>query len=187
MPVVLPGARRDKRGAWWPGRLDNSPVSGPRRQGRGWHSEPMPGTPLLVVDAANVVGSRPDGWWRDRPAAAARLRDDLAPIADGGLPGLPPPVEVVLVVEGAARNVPARAGVRVVPAPRSGDDAIVDLVAAEGGGRVCVVVTADRDLRARVSALGARVHGPRWLPRPSTGPRPGAPAGPLPGPELSDI
>lgn len=118
---------------------------------------------LLVVDAANVVGSRPDGWWRDRAGAATRLRDRLVPVATGGRPGLAPPVEVVLVVEGRARDVPAIDAVRVIGAPGSGDDAIVDLVGGEGAGRRCVVVTADRALRDRVTALGAEVRGPRWL------------------------
>lgn len=121
--------------------------------------------PLLIVDGANVVGSRPDGWWRDRAGAAARLRDALVPLAAVGVPpGLPPPVEVVLVVEGAARDVPAVPGVAVVAAPGSGDDTMVDLVAAAPGRRR-VVVTADRELRGRVGVLGAEVHGPRWLPR----------------------
>ncbi|MEV4755005.1 hypothetical protein AB0J86_07820 [Micromonospora sp. NPDC049559] len=130
----------------------------------------MDSEPLLVVDAANVVGSRPDGWWRDRAGATARLRDDLAPIARTGRPGLPPPVEVTLVVEGAARHVPATDDVRVLAAPRSGDDAIVELVRAEAGHRDrVVVVTADRELRERVAALGAEVRGPRWLrPDPPT-------------------
>lgn len=123
----------------------------------------MSSTSLLVVDAANVVGSRPDGWWRDRAGATRRLRDVLPPVAEAGLPGLAPPVEVVLVVEGAARGVPGTAGVRVVAAPGSGDDAIVALVAAEGPGRDVVVITADRALRARVRALGAAVRGPRAL------------------------
>jgi 8-oxo-dGTP diphosphatase len=43
----------------------------------------------IIVDSANVVGSRPDGWWRDRPAATARLRDQLAPIATEGITELP--------------------------------------------------------------------------------------------------
>lgn len=132
----------------------------------------MPGPPLLIVDAANVVGSRPDGWRRDRAAATARLRDELTPIPTGGLPGLPAPLEVVLVVEGAARAVPAVAGVRVVPAAGCGDDAIVELVATECTDRPCVVVTADRGLRARVGALGAAVRGPRWLRPPAAGVRP---------------
>ncbi|MCX4472779.1 hypothetical protein C5N14_09415 [Micromonospora sp. MW-13] len=123
----------------------------------------MDARPLLIVDAANVVGSRPDGWWRDRAGAAARLRDALAPVADGGLPPLlPGPAEVVLVVEGAARGVPAVPGVRVVAAPGSGDDAIVELVGATANRRR-LVVTADRELRGRVGVLGAEVRGPRWL------------------------
>ncbi|GAA2321223.1 NTP pyrophosphohydrolase [Streptomyces caniferus] len=117
---------------------------------------------LVVVDAANVVGSVPDGWWRDRHGAAERLRDALAAYAGTGLPGLvAPPVELVLVVEGAARGVESVDGVRVVPASGSGDDRIVQLVAEECGDRDCLVVTADRELRARVQALGARVTGPR--------------------------
>jgi hypothetical protein len=121
--------------------------------------------PLLVVDAANVVGSKPDGWWRDRAGAAARLRDALIPLNAAGLPDLPGPVEVVLVVEGKARDIPATDGVRVERATGSGDDAIVALVAAEGAGRPVVVVTADRGLRARVAALGAEVRGPTSVPR----------------------
>ena len=121
--------------------------------------------PLLVVDAANVVGSKPDGWWRDRAGATARLRDGLTQLHATGLPDLPGPVEVVLVVEGRARAVPAVPGVRVQPATGSGDDTIVALVAAEGAGREVVVVTADRGLRDRVTALGARVRGPSSVPR----------------------
>jgi hypothetical protein len=124
---------------------------------------------LLVVDAANVVGSVPDGWWRDRAGAATRLRDALRPVAATGLPDCPPPLEVVLVVEGAARGVTAVPGVRVLAAPGSGDDAIVDLLRAEGGGRASAVVTADRGLRGRVTALGAAVFGPSALPRWSAG------------------
>jgi hypothetical protein len=124
---------------------------------------------LLIVDGANVVGSVPDGWWRDRRGAAERLRDALAGVAEHGLPGelqaVRPPVEVVLVVEGAARDVPAIDGVRVVAAPGSGDDAMVDLLRREGDGRRCVVVTADRELRERVQRLGAQVLGPRAVRR----------------------
>ncbi|GAB1691333.1 hypothetical protein [Krasilnikovia sp. M28-CT-15] len=122
--------------------------------------------PLLIVDGANVVGSVPDGWWRDRAAAAVRLRERLAPLAAAGLPDLPAPVEVVLVVEGKARDIPAASTVRVERAPGSGDDTIVDLVGAARPGRRVVVVTADRELRARVSALGAETRGPSTLPRP---------------------
>lgn len=124
----------------------------------------MPGIALLAVDAANVVGSRPDGWWRDRPAAARRLRDRLARLAETGLTGLPAPIEVVLVVEGAARHTEDVPGVRVLGAPGSGDDALVNLARETAAqGRACVVVTADRELRERVRALGAKVQGPAWL------------------------
>ncbi|MFD6315643.1 PIN domain-containing protein [Streptomyces nigra] len=115
---------------------------------------------LLVVDAANVVGSVPDGWWRDRRGAAERLRDRLTK-ADG-VPGHDGPVEVVLVVEGAARGVESVPGVRVESAPGSGDDHIVALV-EQAAGRPVLVVTADRELRQRVRRLGADVTGPRTV------------------------
>ena len=132
--------------------------------------------PLLVVDAANVVGSVPDGWWRDRPGAARRLRDALAEVAERGLPELgDEPLEVVLVVEGAARPVAGEPdgpeSVRVVAAPRSGDDAIIDIVRA-AAGRPVAVVTADRALREAVSRRGATVLGPRSLSHLRRGPEP---------------
>ncbi|MEV7982207.1 NTP pyrophosphohydrolase [Streptomyces sp. NPDC086519] len=116
---------------------------------------------LVIVDGANVVGARPDGWWRDRKGAAERLRDRLA---ERGLPGRPTPVELVLVVEGAARGVASVPGVRVESAPGSGDDRIVELT-AEDPGRPRLVVTADRELRSRVTELGAEVIGPSTLLR----------------------
>ncbi|MGO9078479.1 MAG: NUDIX domain-containing protein [Streptosporangiaceae bacterium] len=74
----------------------------------------------IIVDAANVMGSRPDGWWRDRAAAAARLRDQLAGLAGRGLTEVPGPADgpalacwlpdFVLVVEGAARPAADGAG-----------------------------------------------------------------------------
>ncbi|MER7189729.1 NTP pyrophosphohydrolase [Streptomyces flaveolus] len=114
---------------------------------------------LVIVDGANVVGSVPDGWWRDRRGAAERLRDRLA--ADG-VPGRPGPVEIVLVVEGSARGVDSVPGVRVEAAPGSGDDHMVELV-ARAGDRPVLLVTADRELRRRVTELGAEVAGPRTV------------------------
>lgn len=134
-------------------------------------------TPALtvVVDVANVMGARADGWWRDRAGAAARLCRSVAELAARGVPaarmpaGLPPPSGWVLVLEGQARAAASSvagtgdgaAAVRVVAAPGSGDDAIVAEVAAAPGR--CLVVTADRELRRRCVALGAGVAGPGWL------------------------
>jgi hypothetical protein len=112
---------------------------------------------LVIVDSANVVGSVPDGWWRDRAGATERLRDRLADTLD--LPGVPQPWEIVMVVEGAARDVTGTDRVRTVPARGDGDDTIVELVRA--ADRPCVVITADRELRRRVTELGAAVAGPR--------------------------
>lgn len=115
---------------------------------------------VLVVDVANVMGSRPDGWWRDRAGAALRLYEQLA-AADL------PHEEVVLVVEGKAKQgVPAgREGhLRAVHAPGSGDDAIVEVTAAQvAAGRSVTAVTADRALRARLEVAGADIKNPSWL------------------------
>ena len=143
----------------------------------------------VVVDVANVMGSRPDGWWRDRAGAAVRLHAEIARLAASGravlpdAPGAPEPGPpgFVLVLEGAANAAVARlpAGergapgganaadpvppgeVRVVQARGSGDDAIVALVRELPGRRV--VVTADRELRGRCVAAGATILGPSWL------------------------
>ena len=117
---------------------------------------------VLVVDGANVVGSRPDGWWRDRAGAAARLRAQL-------LAADLPYDEVLLVLEGRARAgaLDGREGsVRTVHAAGSGDDRIVEAVSeqvSKGDGREVHVATADRGLRARVEALGAAVLAPSGL------------------------
>ena len=120
-----------------------------------------PQLPVLVVDVANVMGSRADGWWRDRAAAASRLVDEVRAA------GVASEHEVLLVLEGAARaGEPAGDGgeVRIVHADGSGDDAVVALVRAMADqDREVTVVTADRELRDRVTAAGAEVRGPRWL------------------------
>lgn len=118
---------------------------------------------MLVVDAANVVGSRPNGWWRDRAKAAADLCRGIADALDAGR--LTPPVVVVL--EGQARRGVAEgehSGVRVVHATGSGDDAIAHLSArAASDSERVTVVTADRGLRDRVVRGDCEVLGPRWL------------------------
>ncbi|RYE75106.1 MAG: hypothetical protein EOO74_10540 [Myxococcales bacterium] len=115
---------------------------------------------VLVVDAANVVGSRPDGWWKDRAGAARRLHDLLL-TADLSYD------EVVLVLEGQAKGG-VKAGrdlhVRVVHAPKDGDSAILrEAEAALGTGRQVVLITADRVLGTRAENLGARTMSPGWL------------------------
>lgn len=136
--------------------------------------------PAIVVDAANVVGSVPDGWWKDRAGAAERLLARIAELADAGVPAdaldLAADVwfpEWVVVVEGQARDAADVAGVTAVRASAAGDDEIVSqterLVAA---GRTVTVVTSDRGLAARVSSAGATPRGSRWLldlPTPSPG------------------
>jgi hypothetical protein len=112
----------------------------------------------VIVDGANVVGSRPDGWWRDRPGAAARLHTRL-------LAADLPYAEIVLVLEGKARpGVPdgTDGRVRTVHAPADGDATIAALTEAADDHQV-TVVTADRGLAARVSAAGGQVVGPGWL------------------------
>jgi 8-oxo-dGTP pyrophosphatase MutT (NUDIX family) len=135
----------------------------------------------VIVDAANVMGSRPDGWWRDRPGAATRLHGDLVALGGRGVAGSVelaglvggPELErwfpgFVLVLEGAARAAldglpagPAAGRVRAEAATGSGDDLIAELAGGLPGRRL--VVTADRELRGRCQDAGASVAGPRWL------------------------
>ena len=119
-------------------------------------------TRTVIVDGNNVMGSRPDGWWRNRAEAAGRLVADVAPVArsrggawtvvfDGAEPPCMPPHECVSVVHtGHGRRDGA-------------DDRIVELVAALSDPATALVYTSDAGLRARVHALGARVAGARAL------------------------
>jgi 8-oxo-dGTP diphosphatase len=85
---------------------------GAKENGIGQH----PAT--IIVDVANVMGSRPDGWWRDRAGAAVRLHADIAALAARStalagsgrpiLPDEPDPPCFVMVLEGAARAAAAR-------------------------------------------------------------------------------
>jgi 8-oxo-dGTP pyrophosphatase MutT (NUDIX family) len=152
----------------------------------------VPPAPVLVVDGANTIGSRPDGWWRDRRGALERLRDQLAELVSVGIPdgelgvtghrlgpvGAGPGgvaagsdrlrvhPRVTLVAEGQARDVAGVEGVSVLAAAGSGDDAVVAAVTeaiASMPARPVLAVTADRELGDRVRAAGAAVAGPRWL------------------------
>ena len=126
--------------------------------------------PAVVVDAANVVGSVPDGWWKDRAGAAARLRARLEGLAVsagdlelGGDEWFP---EVSMVVEGQARGIDDDASaVAVIRAEAAGDDAIVAEVERRvAGAETVVAVTSDRELRERVERAGAgQVRSAGWL------------------------
>lgn len=114
---------------------------------------------MLVIDAANVIGSHPTGWWRDRPGAARVFTERVRASVIAGRLGAP----VTIVLEGQARTGAAEVneeGVAVVHAPAGGDDTIAAVAEANRGA---VVVTADRELAARVRAAGAEVVGPSWL------------------------
>lgn len=134
-------------------------------------------TPVeLVVDVANVLGSRPNGWWKDRAGATERLLDELGSwiprtleltAAPGHTAGFGWVAGAHAVVEGAARSVEHAGPLELHRAGGSGDDTIVELAARlvtelDGGPRRVVVVTADRGLRARLPK-DVLVVGPRAL------------------------
>jgi predicted RNA-binding protein with PIN domain len=117
----------------------------------------------LVVDGMNVIGSRPDGWWRDRDAAARRLLGRLQLLVARG------EIEVTLVLDGASSRLLGEGmhdGVPVLFARDAGvataDDRIVALLRG-GAHEDTQVVTSDRALQARVRELGATVSSPRAL------------------------
>jgi len=115
---------------------------------------------LWLVDGMNVIGSRPDGWWRDRTGAQRRLAEELA--AWAGRSG----EQVAVVFDGRPHEIDAP-GVDVAFASRRGpnaaDDDIVARVAASADPSAVRVVTSDRDLARRVEELGAEVVGPGAL------------------------
>jgi hypothetical protein len=124
---------------------------------------------VLVVDGANTLGARPDGWWRDRRGATERLlralatlpgRDVAAPDADGERWHV---ARVDVVLEGRATGAAAPHGLEVHRTAGSGDDELVAVTATLlDAGDVVVAVTADRGLRQRLPSP-VRVAGPGWL------------------------
>jgi hypothetical protein len=116
---------------------------------------------VLLIDAANVVGSRPNGWWRDRPGAARSLVERLHAAVGSGRLAEP----VIVVLEGAARGgveEGVTGGVTVIHAPGSGDDTLLAVI-ADAAGQDVTLVSADRALCRQAEELGADVAGPRWL------------------------
>lgn len=119
-----------------------------------------------VVDGMNLLASRPDGWWRDRPAARRRLVDELSELhrRTGD------PVTVVFdgrpeageVDEGVARGL----AVRFAPGgPNAADHVIAELATALPRPGEATVVTSDAALSRQVRAAGLRVMGARAFRR----------------------
>jgi len=110
-----------------------------------------------LVDGMNVIGTRPDNWWRDRDAAMVRLVDLLErwAAAEGE--------EVAVVFERPPRPPIRSTVVTVLHAPRpkrdAADDEIMRLLAADPEPSQVRVVTSDRWLADRVWAAGASVEG----------------------------
>ena len=110
-----------------------------------------------MVDASNVIGAKPDGWWRDRDGATRRLLDDLRAFADGG-------EDVTVVLDAGRPEWAGREGtLEVAIAPRRGrdaaDDEIVRRLAADPDPGSIRVVTSDATLASRAREHGAEVEG----------------------------
>ena len=165
------------------GPVDGGPASVPA-------TPPATAGQTIIVDVANVMGARADGWWKDRAGAAARLCADVTALAsrdeasrdEEGRDGASRDWAKrdgasrdsgrhwVMVLEGRARAAAADPAlnlmdsvpwVSLVLARGSGDDTMARIAAELG--QYCTVVTADRELRRRCERAGASVAGPRWL------------------------
>lgn len=113
-------------------------------------------TQRWIVDAMNVIGSRPDGWWKNREAAIANLVDRLerwAPTQDNG---------VTVVLERPPSPPIASSVIEVAHAPRaaanSADDEIIRLLEADADPTAITVVTSDGALSERIRHAGASVY-----------------------------
>jgi predicted RNA-binding protein with PIN domain len=109
-----------------------------------------------IVDGMNVIGSRPTGWWRDRPGAMRDLVEELEAFAGRGGD------EVTVVLDGKPFDLEGDA-VEVKFASRRGpnaaDDDIAAIVGADPEPGAISVVTSDGDLARRVRDAGASVVG----------------------------
>jgi uncharacterized protein YaiI (UPF0178 family) len=113
-------------------------------------------TQRWIVDAMNVIGTRPDGWWKDRRGAIVRLVDQLERWAQSQ------DIPVTVVLERPMSPPIDSAVIEVAHAPRaaanSADDEIVRLVQAEREPQDLAVVTSDGALIERVRSAGAKVY-----------------------------
>lgn len=109
-----------------------------------------------LVDAMNVIGSRPDGWWRDRHAAMVQLVDQLERWGERSGD------QVTVVLEGAPKPPITSHSIEIVSAPRptrnAADDEIVRLLESDPDPGEVTVVTSDKALVERVRELGAAVE-----------------------------
>ena len=107
-----------------------------------------------LVDGMNVIGSRPDGWWRDLDGSVVRLTRCLAAwraaedveatvVYDGN-----PPSDLSEIDLGGLEAAFAGKG-------RAADDEIVRRVGIDPDPGSVKVVTSDRPLADRVRAAGA--------------------------------
>lgn len=133
---------------------------------------PLLHIPVVLVDSANVVGSRPDGWWNDRVGAAGRLYRQLVDLTERGWPGRVFDISAlkmypltIQVTEGQANAMEEEGPVIIHRADASGDDALVELTEAIDAGLAGAVseagvvraITSDRELTERLRAAGAEV------------------------------
>jgi predicted RNA-binding protein with PIN domain len=109
-----------------------------------------------LVDGMNVIGSRPNGWWADRPGAMEQLAQELSAYASSTGEG------VTVVFDGEPFDLPAQVEVVFAPGGRdAADDEIVRIVASLARPESVTVVSSDRRLAQRIKALGAEVLGAR--------------------------
>ncbi len=110
-----------------------------------------------LIDGMNVIGSRPTGWWRDRPGAMRKLVEELQAFTKRG------EESVTVVLDGRPFDLDGGDGVTVLFASRRGpnaaDDDIAALVESDDDPADLSVVTSDGDLARRVRAAGATVVG----------------------------
>jgi predicted RNA-binding protein with PIN domain len=108
-----------------------------------------------IVDGMNVIGSRPDGWWRDRTGAMRALAAQLDRFQEET------GEDVAVVFDGRPRDLPAQVEVRFAQAagPDAADDEIARMVCADAAPGELRVVTSDAALAARVRAAGGEVEG----------------------------
>jgi predicted RNA-binding protein with PIN domain len=115
-----------------------------------------------LVDGMNVIGARPDGWWRDRTGAMRRLTRELDAFAAAT------GERVTVVFDGRAREIEAgRVDVRFARrrGPDAADDDIAEIAAGDDDPGALRVVTSDARLAGRVRAAGAEVLGAGELRR----------------------